>query len=185
MWSGQRSVVRLSPLGARVFARSMRYFSLALRTLSRVSRSCNSGNICKSSRVCPVWLKCSATPDLSCSFCLMSLRCSNSLSLTRRLVCPMYWQLVLLLDTQRLHCIKYMTLRDLQSSLCRMSYVVPLLVNVQVLVPLVMCLQVMQRPVHVCIPSVELELVGVTSLLILSCFSLERTRYCLRLDGWR
>ena len=47
-------MVLFIPLGAKVFARSMMYCSLALRTLSRLSRNCSSGNICMSSRVCPV-----------------------------------------------------------------------------------------------------------------------------------
>ena len=66
-------MVLFIPLGAKVFARLMMYSSLALRTLSRLSRNCSSGNICMSSRVCPVRLKFSATPDLSVRFCMMSL----------------------------------------------------------------------------------------------------------------
>ena len=70
--------------------------------------------------------------------------------------------------------------RDLQSSFCRISYVLPLLLNVHVLVPLVMCLQVMHRPGHVCISFLEaLILESISSgVLFLSCFSLDLTSRC-------
>ena len=71
-------MVLFIPLGAKVFAWSMMYCSLALRTLSRMSRNCSSGNICMSSRVCPVRFKCSATPDLSVRFCMMSVSYSSN-----------------------------------------------------------------------------------------------------------
>ena len=53
------------PLGVRVFARPMRYFSLARRTLSRLSLSLSSGVLARSWMVCAGLQKCSATPDLS------------------------------------------------------------------------------------------------------------------------
>ena len=75
--------------------------------------------------------------------------------------------------------------RDLQSSFSCISYVLPLLLNVHVLVPLVMCLQVMHSIVHVYIPCLEVLMSGSVSsgVLLLSCFNLERTRCCLRFGG--
>ena len=80
------------PLGVRVFARPMRYCSLARRTLSRLSLSLSSGVMARSWMVCAGLQKCSATPDLSSLLLIMSRRCSLNLSLSRLLVCPMYWQ---------------------------------------------------------------------------------------------
>ena len=72
---------------------------------------------------CPGLQKCSATPDLLERLLVMSRRCSLSLSLIRRPVCPMYWQSVLLLRRHCLHCSKYMRLLKLQLRLCHMSKV--------------------------------------------------------------
>ena len=101
------------PVGVRVFARPMRYCSLARRTFSRLSLSLSSGVMARSWMVCAGLQKCSATPDLSSFLLIMSCRCSVNLSLSRLLVCPMYWQC--------LHCNAYMTLVELQSSRCFMS----------------------------------------------------------------
>ena len=80
------------PLGVRVFARPMRYCSLARGTLFRLSLSLSSGVMARSWMVCAGLQKCSATPDLSSLLLIMSRRCSLNLSLSRLLVCPMYWQ---------------------------------------------------------------------------------------------
>ena len=116
-------MVLLSPLGDRVLAKPMKYASLARLTLSLVSCIWSSGSSCKSCTECPGLQKCSATPDVSERLFIMSRRCSLSLSLIRRPVCPMYWQSVFLLRRHRLHCSKYMRLVELQSRLCRMSKV--------------------------------------------------------------
>ena len=63
--------------------------------------------------VCAGLQKCSATPDLSSLLLIMSRRCSLNLSLSRLLVCPMYWQFLFPLCRQRLHCNAYMTLAHL------------------------------------------------------------------------
>ena len=109
------------PLGVSVFARPMRYCSLARRTLSRLSLSLSNGVMARSWMVCAGLQKCSATPDLSSFLLIMSRRCSLNLSLSRLLVCPMYWQFLFPLCRQRLHCNAYMTFVELQSNRCFMS----------------------------------------------------------------
>ena len=83
-------MVLFSPLGDRVLAKPMKYASLARLTLSLVSCNWSSGSSCKSCIECPGLQKCSATPDVSERLFMMSRRCSLSLSLIRRPVCPMY-----------------------------------------------------------------------------------------------
>ena len=61
-------MVLFMPFGVRVFARQMRYCSLACRTLSRLSLSFSNGVTVRSLVVCSGLQKCSATPDLS-TFC--------------------------------------------------------------------------------------------------------------------
>ena len=92
------------PFGVRVFARPMRYCSLARRTLSRLSLSFSNGVTVRSSVVCSGLQKCSPTPDLSIFLLIMSRLCSLNLSFSRLLVCPMYWQFLCPLVKQRLHC---------------------------------------------------------------------------------
>ena len=103
------------PFGVRVFARPMRYCSLARRTLSRLSLSLSSGVKAMLLMVCAWLQKSSAIPDLSSFLLIMSRRCSLNLSLSRLLVCPMCWQFLFPLCRQRLHCNAYMTL-----SLCNL-----------------------------------------------------------------
>ena len=83
-------MVLLSPLGDRVLAKPMKYASLARLTLSLVSCIWSSGSSCKSCTECPGLQKFSATPDVSERLFITSRRCSLSLSLIRRPVCPMY-----------------------------------------------------------------------------------------------
>ena len=92
------------PFGVRVFARPMRYCSLARRTLSRLSLGFSSGVTVRSLVVCSGLQKCSATSDLSTFLLIMSRLCSLNLSFSRLLVCPMYWQFLCPLVKQRLHC---------------------------------------------------------------------------------
>ena len=87
--------------GVRVFARPMRYCSLARQALSRLSLSLSSG---RSWMVCAGLQKCSATPDLSSFLLIMSRRCSLNLSLSCLLVCPMYLQFLFPFCRQRFHC---------------------------------------------------------------------------------
>ena len=103
------------PFGVRVFARPMRYCSLARRTLSRLSLSLSSGVMARS------WMVCAGLQKCSSFLLIMTRRCSLNLSLSRLLVCPMYWQFLFPLCRQRLHCNAYMTLVELQSSRCFMS----------------------------------------------------------------
>ena len=55
-------MVLFMPFGVRVFARPMRYCSLARRTLSRLSLSFSNGVTVRSLMVCSGLQKCSATP---------------------------------------------------------------------------------------------------------------------------
>ena len=77
-----------------MLAKPMKYASLARQTLSLVSCNWSSSSSCKSCMECPGLQKCSATPDVSELLFIMSRRCSLSLSLICRPVCPMYWQSV-------------------------------------------------------------------------------------------
>ena len=71
-------MVLLMPFGVRVFARPMRYCSLARRTLSRLSLSFSNAVTVRSLMVCSgLWVL---------------------------MVCPMYWQFLCPLVKQRLHC---------------------------------------------------------------------------------
>ena len=83
-----------------MLAKPMKYASLPRLTLSLVSCIWSSGSGCKSFTECPGLQKCSATPDVSERLFIMSRRCSLSLSLICRPVCPMYWQSVCLTDCQ-------------------------------------------------------------------------------------
>ena len=58
----------------RVLAKPMKYCSLAHLTFSCSLCICSSGRICRSLAECPGLQKCSATPDLSVSLLMMSLR---------------------------------------------------------------------------------------------------------------
>ena len=64
------------PLEVRVFARPIRYCSLARRTLSRLSLSLSSGVMARSWMMCAGLQKYSATPDLSSFLLIMSCQCS-------------------------------------------------------------------------------------------------------------
>ena len=82
---------------------------------------------------------CYATPDVSMRLFMVSRRCSLSLSLIRRPVCPMYWQSVFFPPRHFLHCSKYIAFVELQSRVCRMLKVLFVFVNVTVFVPFCMC----------------------------------------------
>ena len=97
-------MVLFMPFGVRAFARPMRYCSLARKKISRLTLSCSNGVIVRSLMVCSGLQKCSQTPDLSTFLLIMSPLCSLNLSLSRLLVCPMYWQFLCPLIKQRLHC---------------------------------------------------------------------------------
>ena len=73
-------MVLFMPFDVRVFARPMRYCSLARRTLSRLSLSSSNGVTVRSLMVCSGLRKCSATPDFSTFLLIMSRLCSLNLS---------------------------------------------------------------------------------------------------------
>ena len=97
-------MVLLMPFGVRVFARPMRYCSLARRTLSRLSLSFSNGDTVRPLVVCSGLQKCSATLELSTFLLIMSRLCLLNLSFSRLLVFPMYLQFLCPLGKQCLHC---------------------------------------------------------------------------------